>query len=87
MYFALSIAIENLFDHSLHNRGRTFVVTGPNALKIATIAHTNSTNGYISAGTYIGKSNRSLTIIGSRNHAKYRLFIARDHAKDNKRVI
>lgn len=84
MYFALSIAIERLIDHSLHNTGRTFVVTGPNALKIATIAQTNSTNGYLSAGTYIGKSNRSVTIIGSRNHAKYRLFIARDHAKDKK---
>jgi mannosyltransferase OCH1-like enzyme len=84
MYFALSIAIENMMNHAIYKTRQTMYITGPKATKVAMIAHTDTKHGYLLAGVYTGKSMRNITLIGSKIHARQHYFIKRDAAKDMK---
>ena len=52
------------------------VLTGPGALKNALITSFGG-NGYPVEGEYIGRSNRSMTMLGSRIHARRSKYVGR----------
>lgn len=73
-----------MMNQAIYKTRQTMFVTGPRATKYAMIAHTDTKNGYLSAGVYTGKSMRNVTFIGSKYHAKQKIYIRRDAAKDTK---
>ena len=70
-------SLEQTVNVMINNPAKT---TGPNALKIGFIqfmaAGGIQTNGYVQAGKYVGESNRSMIVVGSKGKSKE--FVSRD---------
>lgn len=68
-------------DKSMNAHGLTPILTGPGALKHAIVRYFGG-SGYPTPGTYIGRSNRSMTIKGSRRDARQKRFVGRSAVRN-----
>ena len=77
-YFMVSTAIARILfnDKPMKRMGLIPWLTGPGTLKNALILSFGG-NGYPQAGEYIGKSNRSMSILGSPKDAKQSKYVGR----------
>ncbi|GFH59900.1 hypothetical protein CTEN210_16376 [Chaetoceros tenuissimus] len=77
-YFMLSAAIQRIIfnDKPMNSQGITPILTGPGGLKHA-IVRSFGGSGYPMPGTYIGRSNRSMAILGSRRDARQSRYVGR----------
>ena len=77
MYFAVTTTISRLLDtKNVLNQYVPFV-TGPGAIKTAFILAAG-TQGYPTAGLYPSVHNRTVSVVGSPEMAKWKLYVARD---------
>ena len=77
-YFMVSATIQRIIfnDKSMNSHGLTPVLTGPGGLKHALVRSFGG-SGYPAEGEYIGRSNRSMTILGSRRDARRSKYVGR----------
>jgi hypothetical protein len=78
----MSVTIERLVTMHFMNKNKKIpMITGPGACKAGIVCHIGG-GGSPQEGNYTGYADRNITMIGSRNSARFKQYIKRSVASD-----